>query len=113
MITKFGKYRNIKRTYYKLFIDKSYDKLKFALKKLDLLDNFKSDWNIDEWDDIIPLSQKIIPNNNIVYIVINSLEKITIFGENDFGEKYHEYYRYGGEVHVEDYELAADKYNIF
>ena len=110
------------KSYYKLFIYKSYEKLQIALEKLGILDEFNADWNIKDdeynWDDIMPENQKIITNNNVIYLTVNTLRRFTLYPENEFNI-YLTSYKNCGEVKVTDEDLKnweiknnSKKYNI-
>jgi len=125
MITLFKQYnQNVTiKSYYRLYTDKSYEKLKVALDKLDILDEFYADWSIDDdeynWDDIVPEIQNIITNIDILYLVVTSLRRFGLFNEETFLKERFNNYKYCGEVKVTDEDLkmweikkTGNKYNL-
>ena len=121
MIKKFKIFESRERgKYYKLFIDKSIEKFELAIKKLGYYQEFCYDWGIDDNfmyimknNNGVDETYNLLINNDIIYLFVrqhltDNKKEFTINDNANYSKE-----EYCGEVHIEDYELAADKYNIF
>ena len=96
--------------YYKIFIDGSIDKFIIALNKLGYYEEFCKDWIIYDWNYIQEDSIQYF-NKKTTYLLIGkhySGKPMFIVRSEDSefdGE-------YLGEIHIEDCEVDAVKYNI-
>ena len=109
--------------YYKIFINGSFDKFVIALEKLGIKNDFFIQWDIENFDDIMPENQEYFINKEFIYLFIefnentgedhyfidNDLHKIKIWTQEE-EEKIERVY--GGEMYIEDYEVDVKKYNL-
>ena len=131
MIINFKNFKGNDTKYYKIFIDGSIEKLRLALKKLGYYKEFCYDWGIEDFEYDIKNHNGTDETYNLITLNRNSKNKIIYlfrvenYNPNKFQSKIEfsiinnlegyntENAEYCGEVHIEDYELNADKYNIF
>lgn len=117
MIKTFEKfYANKPGIYYKIFIDGSLEKFKIVLKKLGYYEDFKYDWGIEDFEYDITDENLEYFNKDVIFLFIRqrySENKNEFFvNDEDIFDSTLYKCKYIGEVHVEDFELKADKYNL-
>ena len=96
--------------YYKIFIDGSIDKFLIALKKLGYYEDFHDEWK--DWQDVHEDSVKYF-KKDILYLLIGkhySGKPMFIVRSDD--SEFRVEGKYMGEIHIEDYEVESDKYNL-
>lgn len=105
--------------YFKIMIDGSWYKFVIALEKLNIKEKFFNDWEIENFDDILPENKKyfnnkyifliIIPNQSDVpeFLITNTIEQMLWKFDLDIKN-----FDYKGIIYVEDWELSAKQYNL-
>ena len=108
-----------KYKYYKIFTDGSLEKFQMALIKLGYYKEFCYDWGIE--NDFMYIMKNnngtdetynLLINNDIIYLFFRQhriQNKKEFFIDNNYNFPNAEYC---GEVHIEDYEINANKYNL-
>ena len=109
MITLFEKFE-VQDKYYKIFINGSLEKFEIALKKLGYYKEFCYDWGIENYPDDISEENLEYFNKDVIFLCItqkfNKNEMNFLLPDKIFNGKY------CGEIHIEDYEVGANKYNL-
>jgi hypothetical protein len=97
--------------YYKIEVKKSIDRFNIALDKIGVRELFYDDFNIRQFE-------YVIIKNDIIYFIIDAVDSIE-YGynfkiEEKFSnlKKFYDEINFGGVITIEDYEVAANKYNL-
>lgn len=122
-LKRFESYKT-KIPYYKIFIDKSFDKFVIALEKLGIKEKLFDEWHITDneyaYEYIIPENKKYFEKDILYLTIIDDFQKYktdhycVVSSINDITEWIDDTDKleYKGEIHVENYELTAKRYNL-
>ena len=112
--------------YYKVFIEGSFDLFVIILDKLGIKQDLFNEWGIEDYYDLIEENREIFKNEFVYLVITEDKYGIPCKGEacgksftvESSLESLKEWipdlsrYEYRGEIHVEEYEKDAMKYNL-
>jgi hypothetical protein len=101
--------------YYIIHIDGDFNKFLFALDKLNILNDFYEQWEINDFNSMLDQNKKYFKNDKLYLMIMNNhiyVRNTITQIKSDFSDNIFRLLTFKEEMFITDEEIAAKKYNL-